>query len=358
MRQFCFANLVVLLKEHAINKKISNDEFVGELFCCICDTCEIYNKNGENYWSAKEFTSLILNRKEDLPAPIRQCLLNVDASILNEGLASFYKSYINKLELNHLYQELINLYCNDSYIVSDKKDYVQNHEKNTTLITYLLIQTANINNKITEIKHLLYKQGKTEIFYSFDDIIKIGFNFKDAKRKKIVVIPVDADFHMHVSLLGERPVVVSEKTIHGKWIQRMQKEGFNESEIINMVAKGKLVQTNLIGGISTVTYKNTEFILLAISKFDENNVAHSTKSDLINALESLIKYYDNFGNGYDLYIPLIGTGSSRAKLYHHESFEMIKTFAIQHINSFNGIINIVIFTKDQNEMEEFINYVL
>ena len=54
------------------------------------------------------------------------------------------------------------------------------------------------------------------------------------------------------------------------------------------------------------------FILLALSEFDENNKAQSSKDEVIKSLRSLLEFYDVNGQGYQMYITLMGTGRSRA----------------------------------------------
>ena len=352
MTQFCFASFVKVLKEHAKDKKVSNEEFVGELLCFICDACIVSNKNGENYWSSKEIASLLMNRKEDVPAPIRQALLNAKVEKLCRGMMDFYNGYLNKFELEHLRDSLISLFENDERYNNDEKATVRKIIDIYSFITYLLKETVSVNNKITEIKTNIYKQGNNEINYLVDDIIKIGFNFKNSKKKKIVVIPVDADFHMHISDIGEKPVVVSENTVHGKWILRMNKLGYDEVEIVKFVNEGRLTNDNVIGATSSIIVNNTEFYLLAISKFDDNNKAHATKAEIVTAIKDLLKHYDAYGNGYEMYIPLIGTGRSRAKLSHSDSLDLIKDTLLSNEEYLNGIVNIVIYTYDQDKMEE------
>ena len=353
MAQFCFASFIVILKKHAKDKKISNEEFVGELFNFVCYTCAVSNKNGGNYWSTKEIASLLINRKEDIPAPIRQALLNARLEKLCRGMMDFYKGYLNEHELEHLRDSLINLYGADEHYSDDEKRSLYQINDIYSLITYLLMETAKVNNKITEIKKNIYKQGNGEINYLVGDILKIGFNSKNSKQKKIVVIPVDADFHMHVSNIGERPVEVSENAIHGKWLLRMKKLGYTESKIIDLVNDGRITKNNIIGVTSSVVVKNTEFYLLAISKFDDNNTAHATKDDITTAIIDLLEYYDKYGNGYEMYVPLIGTGTSRANLTHVDSFNLIKNTLLNNREYLNGVINIVIYTDDRELMEGY-----
>lgn len=352
MSLFCFASFVKTIKNHAKNKKISNENLIGELFCTICDVCEITNKNGDNYWSSKEIASLLVNRKEDVPAPIRQALLNADVKILARKLKEFYDDLLNSLEILDLIETLKILYKNDDHYGVQEIQELDTINETYELITYLLIETAKVNNKVIEKKTLIHKNGNSEINFVVDDIIKIGFNHKTENKNKIVVIPVDADFHMHVSKLGESPVEVSENTIHGKRILRMNQKGYSEADIIKLISNKKDSNENNIGNIATIIINKTEFYLLAVSKFDGDNVAHATQEEIKEAIKCLLKHYDKYGNGYDMYIPLVGTGLSRAKLSHNESYQLIKQTLLHNSKYLNGVINIVIYHRDKNYLEE------
>jgi len=56
----------------------------------------------------------------------------------------------------------------------------------------------------------------------------------------------------------------------------------------------------------------------------------------------MISYYDQKGQGYDLYLPLIGTGMSRANLSYQESYDLIISILLDNKNRISGNINIVI----------------
>lgn len=69
-----------------------------------------------------------------------------------------------------------------------------------------------------------------------------------------------------------------------------------------------------IGTVSVLDFENTSFFLCAISTLDDNNVAHSDGECIKRALEQLIKVYNQVGQGYPMYLPLLGTGRSRTGL--------------------------------------------
>ena len=60
------------------------------------------------------------------------------------------------------------------------------------------------------------------------------------------------------------------------------------------------------------------------------------------AIGGLIDYYDSKGQGYEIYIPLMGTGLSRAFLSNQESYDLIKNALLSSKEKLQGKIHIVI----------------
>lgn len=81
--------------------------------------------------------------------------------------------------------------------------------------------------------------------------------------------------------------------------------------------------------------------MLAVSDFDDRNVARSSKDLVKKAIEKLLDYYDELGLGYEIYIPLLGTGKSRAHLTPKESMQLIKDTLVEQHLKINGHIYIV-----------------
>ena len=91
--------------------------------------------------------------------------------------------------------------------------------------------------------------------------------------------------------------------------------------------------------------------MLAVSEFDKKNIARSTKKDIKSAVEALAEYYDEKGQGYDVFIPLIGTGLSRAYLSDQESYTIIKNTLLNNKDKLQGKINIVILPEVIDEIQ-------
>ena len=355
MDKFCFANFITIIKKHGYNKKIANEKLIGNLMVFVCLTCETVNKAGDEYFNSKELASKLINRKEDLPIAFKETLLNNSLAKINKGLCDkkFFDKYINPFELEHLLKSLDELYCNDDIITKESKEHYRNlkctpYEK----ITYLLIECATVNNKLVNNKVTIFSIGTNKVNYIYDDIINLSFSVKKSKHQKIVVIPVDVDFNMHLSKFGDDNFIVSENTIHGKWLKSLHIKGIEEKQIINGIKIKNRKYS--IGDIGEFKYNNTLFYLLACSKFDKDYVAHSRKEDIKQAIISLLNYYNSFGQRYELYIPLIGTSSSRAKLSNNESFQLIIDTIKEKCDLLNGTINIVVYINNRSDMEGYL----
>lgn len=222
--------------------------------------------------------------------------------------------------------------------------------------------------------YLIWDNGDGKINICYADIMKLRFPKKD-KTKKIVVIPVNTCFDTIVDenlSLYDKPLV-SPTTVHGLWVKNMIKHGFQVSDIDSAIdnylsLKGIMPIKELSeqekkrgkrkcfenGTIVVVEGKNNiEFFLLALSEFDENNKAQASKEEVIKCLKKLLEFYDINGQGYQMYITLMGTGRSRAGLTHYDSLQITKSVLSLYNEKIHGTINIVVYQKDRNKVSIF-----
>ena len=217
----------------------------------------------------------------------------------------------------------------------------------------------------------LWKKGKNEVIAMYGDLLKISF-VKNKKDTRIVVIPVNDTFDTIVeepSELIKHPLVSSE-TLHGMWINKFCKEEkISPEELNDRIQKNlKLLECehttvkresgNLerypLGSTAVINGSNgVVFYLFAISSFDEKNNAHVSKRELRESLEKLLQFYYNNGQSKPLFIPLMGTGSSRAGLSHEQSFKTIKSSILTFDEYITGSVNIVVYKKDRNKVSIF-----
>ena len=193
---------------------------------------------------------------------------------------------------------------------------------------------------------VVWEHGSGKIIVRYSDIINQGFK-KKIKGEQIIVIPVNTCFDTIVDsdITGSHKPMVSPNTIHGQWIKSMGNIDISSDELnkrIQNYIKEKNIkpvkelsrevkkQGNLLSyGLGTVIpikgKDKSTFYLLALSEFDENNNAQSSVDNFIECVKKVIQFYDKNGQGFDLYIPLMGTNLSRGGIFHLESFQKTKS---------------------------------
>lgn len=223
-----------------------------------------------------------------------------------------------------------------------------------TAVLILLFKRSNI----------LWEKGDRKIKIIYGDILKIAFPKKD-RGKKIVVIPVNTCFD---TIVGHG--LVSENTLHGKWINGMEKRGTTIAKIDKEIEQNINEQGLEALGVYSASQKpkgkkpwfsqgtvlsiNGElgltYYLLALSEFDENLNAQCSKEEFVGCIQSLIAFYDKNGQGSPIYLPLMGTGLSRANIYPEESLSILANMLKLNRDKLHGEVNIVVFNKQSNEV--------
>lgn len=224
-------------------------------------------------------------------------------------------------------------------------------------------------------KNRIWSKGKNKVYASYGDLLKYAFKIKEKKRK-IIVIPVNDAFDTIVEVGGEKTKnpLVTPKSIHGEWVTRICKEldinpkelsnriqknlklnGFTPAEVIsNKIKTRGNLESYPIGTVAVIDGNEyTTFYLLVISKFNENNNARSSKRAITDAVDDLIEFYDKNGQSYPLFMPLMGTGSSRANITHVQSLRLIKSCILTSEEKINGSMNIIVFNGDRDKVSIF-----
>ena len=63
-------------------------------------------------------------------------------------------------------------------------------------------------------------------------------------------------------------------------------------------------------------------------------------------------FYDRNGQGDPMFLPLMGTGSSRVDITHEQSLEIIKSSVLAS-EKINGSVNIVVYNGDKDKVSIF-----
>lgn len=220
----------------------------------------------------------------------------------------------------------------------------------------------------------LWGNGNNKVFAFYGDLLKIAFK-KKTKKNKIIVIPVNDTFETIIDENSEyisKPLV-SSNTLHGKWIKMMDESGISLDELntriqanlklngnvpVKIYSKEEKDRGNLnsykTGTVAIIELNDkVTFYLLVISTFDINNNAQSEKRIIWSSIEDLIEFYDKKGQGNSIFIPLMGTGSSRTGLSHQQSFRILKSTIDTSDKKINGTLNIVVYKGDRDKISIF-----
>ena len=353
--------LLRLLKPYLNYAKYNDEKFLNEILKCIVKTGNVLMRNGEPFYFDKSYTSKIMNNHACIPPVILEAAM--DKSLLAEILQEFslfYENRIKHVKAEELRGIIINALDSDTTFTPSEKDELLSISDNKLFLFTLLMKSLFINND-TAISSgiVMWKNGNCYIQALYGNIFKYAFSDR-RKRKTIVVIPVNTRFDTHLSTKLENTVypMISSETVHGEWLLRLGKKKGRIDDIPERIQSDLRCRGSVcnddgeypIGTIAAVDIGNTCFYLLAISSFDERNQAKSKPEFIEQAVDSLLDFYDINGQGYDLYLPLLGTGRSRAGMSLQASFDLIKQKALDRTVSFHGKITIVISNENKGEI--------
>ena len=353
------SSYIKTLKKYANNISISDDEFFRALFGYITEALNIRNKNDKNeyYDFTKSRISGILTQKEDVPSAIRTAVSHYSAKKkVIEVFPDFLDDYMNPSKIDALVQDIKDLILSD---FSFSKDVVHNlcALENSEFLATALIEAVKSNNLKQPKEKEFWRRGNNTIKLISGNLIDIAFESNRLERK-IVVIPVNTAFDTQLSINAEEDLcpLISETTIHGQWLMRilqvMDKSELDQRMQNHLNASGATPSGKSqgvggksdrypIGTTAVIQHEKTIYYLLAISDFDNRNLARSSREFIKNAVEKLLDYYDDLGMGYKIYMPVLGTGKSRARLKPKESLQLIKETFVEHEEKINGQIYIV-----------------
>lgn len=202
----------------------------------------------------------------------------------------------------------------------------------------------------------------------YGDLMKIGFPTK-RKKKKIVVIHVNRCFD--VSCENN---LIRDNSVHGQWLQRFIKNEEERLELNNYIQHNleeRKVEYELLdrqvkkegnlkrypeGTVVEIQGDNeVTFYLLALSNFDKNLKPNCSEIEFYNAMSGLIHYYDNNGNGSELFCPIMGDNLVIPQRQTVDIIDfMISTFVFNKEN-IRGKINLVVYNKMKSQIS-ILNY--
>ena len=365
------AKLICVLKKFAKNPSVSDEDFMNELLRPYVDAGQIKNKNGDRFYLDKSRTSDIMSQKIDVPKPLREARrIRKIEDKTSENMVSFLEGFIDVRrsdEIKYALSEVSEM--GEEGTINSKSQPGADSNSMSSFLTSVLLSAISTNNSVETKELILWKRGPDQIASLCGDLFKFSSNNR-RKKKNIVVIPVNTAFDTCItkSLEGERRPLVSENTLHGKWLLRMKKGNEDLMQLYERIVKSLetigfrptriLHDSNgkrecyPIGATAIIEMGNAIFFLTAISEFDGINNARGTPEDIKLAVCALAEVYDKYGQGYDMYLPLIGTGRSRTGLSLKEAYDLIVNELVNNKNKIHGCIHLVIRPEDWSEIKE------
>lgn len=219
----------------------------------------------------------------------------------------------------------------------------------------------------------VWSRGSGSIAVKTGDLLGNAFkksSWFSSPKQGLYVIPVNTHFDTIVEDETVANPLVTKKTIHGKWLKRYESE-FNKTpdEIQNAIyqyldarnvhydpvtrTKGsqRLYEAGTCAIIQGTEGRN--FLLIALSEFNNNNNAHATKDAVIDCTHKLLTFINQSCQGKKCYLPLMGTGQSRANLSHKESLHVLLSTMDLYNDEIISPLEIIIYTKDKNKVSIF-----
>ena len=297
-----------------------------------------------------------MSRKDDVPSALRNALsvLHIDQRIAS-SIQDFLSDCIGEESMPLMFRDLWQLYYGDDLPEAENHNKVTSEYSLESFI-YLYLEAIRVNNKIQESPiFCVWSQGVNSIRLIEGNLFSYGFGNR-RKQKNIVVIPVNTRFDTHISWGKEHAdyPLVSAQTVHGAWLQRWEDAGHSIDELNRSIATqletipAKANGAYSCGTIVTADDTKATYYLLAIAEFDAESRAQSSPDMIEQAVIALLQHYDLYGQGCTMYLPLLGTGRSRAELSYVQSYELISKTMIEHCKYAQGQICIVA-TKDAME---------
>ena len=365
--RFNIVQYINALMQSPRNLKNSPNVVLRELLLVFITTLDLCDKNKAQIVPDITYVSKILNHHLDVHKKIREAAKRDNIiELIEDEFESFYEECIESDEDERIINLLIEEIKRDKRIEESVVKEIENAKDDP--IEFFLktcLVAVKMPNIFGKEKYNIWKEGNRSINLVSDDLFAVA----KRQKKKIVVIPVDTTFETEITKDGEHTVIhlVSETTLHGKWLEFMRKEKVMreqiDSRILDYLKAHSIEPTgesskatgkkNLypIGTIVVIEEKLTIYYLLAISDFNSRCKAETTKQKIADSIVKMIEFYDENGQGYPLYMPLLGTGMSRCHLSSKESFYLISGTLKEHKTMITGEMNIVAYGETIDEIK-------
>lgn len=297
--------------------------------------------NNGTYFVESTSSSRIMTNEYDVPYSVRESLAGIEERTLINRLVSYFKAELNSSLVTQLRQK-IQYEINSSPLSDEFKATLSSYKNDYEFISKITLCAIYTDNR-KRFEQAIIDSSRLHVDLISGDLISLSLNKKLCKSFKISVIPVDDDFTMKLSSKGDESPLISKDSIHGKFIDRMDKLGFTSNKVklhTEYIDKGNEFK------IGKFTYTQTEFWFVPISHLGKRNKAESSFDIVAKAIDAIIDEYDITGQGYPLYMPILGTGRSRVFKTNEEAINFIVKRISAKSSHLNGTIHIVIYKKE------------
>lgn len=363
------SSLVRTAKMYALDSSITDEEFLNALLEPIVRAGNVKAKKGAEFKLDKSRTSKILSGKADVPIQLKKPLgrIGIEEKV-SEGFEPFLEERFDMdcfIEFQGSIAKLLNDDQETSKRLQEKLGAIGNDPQ--AYFAHCLIVAIKASNLAPSAK-VLWQSGTGSFAAEVGDLLGKGFG-RPKKQKNIVVIPVNTGFDTEVTWQyeGSTAPLVSATSIHGQWLCRMFKSAESPEIIKARIAKD-LDERGIhrahghshdetacidyeLGTIAMIENDKAVFFLLAISSFDSKNNAQSTPELIAASLDRLFEHYDEYGQGLDMYMPLLGTGMSRANLSHSGSFALIREAVERNKGRLHGKVTLMVHPNDKDKLD-------
>lgn len=173
---FCFAAIIQHIKK-ALYDFISDEDLINLIIADIVKTQSLENQNGELLYLDKGSTSIIMNRKANVPEKLRSALAKESGSV--EGI----EKHISKFIIPQMIPEMREEICRELIQLINKQENVPKHVRNeilsygetengARLLAVLIRYSFMIPNKQVSEKKQQVDNSEQKIFAPYDLILK------------------------------------------------------------------------------------------------------------------------------------------------------------------------------------------
>lgn len=190
------------------------------------------------------------------------------------------------------------------------------------------------------------------LYVQFGDIFEIA---RQKKSRKNIVVPVNRCFDTIVD-----DDLISFNTLHGTAMNYLYESKKYTQEILNTKIQEKLKESHYeiveqsekpkgnlkrydVGTVAEIEGADKEnYFFLALSTFDKNLHANTTREEHTNALTRILQVCQIRSQGYPVYVPLIGGGLSMTGREEKDILEYMISMIKMERHFFNSDIYIIV----------------